>query len=143
MRNNPERREIGNYPFQLVLDTRFADMDPNRHLNNSAIARLYEEARVRFHMKMRAENLSIGHPRFLVARVEIDYLAEGHYPQPVLLGLAVLGVGGSSYRLGIGLFQNDICIGLSDAVMVHRAEKGTGPIPDILRTTLENYALRG
>jgi acyl-CoA thioester hydrolase len=141
MRNDPWRREAGRYAFQLKLDTRFADMDPNRHLNNSAIARLYEEARVRFHIDLRARHLEVGQPHFLVARVEIDYLDEGHYPAPVNLGLGVISVGGSSYRLGVGLFQNDRCIGLSDAVLVHRGEKGPAKIPDKLRAALESYAL--
>ena len=141
MRNDPWRREADRYAFQLKVDTRFADMDPNRHLNDSAIARLYEEARVRFHMHLREHHREIGHPHFLVARVEIDYLDEGHYPTPVNLGLGVISVGGTSYRLGVGLFQNDRCIGLSDGVLVHRGEKGPAPIPDILRATLESYAL--
>jgi len=143
MRNDPWRRDAGRYAFRLTLDTRFADMDPNRHLNNSAIARLYEEARVRFHMDMRDRHRQVGQPHFLVARVEIDYLAEGHYPTPVDLGLGVLGVGGTSYRLGVGLFQNGACIGLSDAVMVYRGDNGPARVPDILRTALESYALRG
>jgi acyl-CoA thioester hydrolase len=141
MRNDPWRREAGRYPFQLTLDTRFGDMDPNRHLNNSAIARLYEEARVRFHFALRRDHPQVGHPRFLIAHVEIDYLDEGLYPAPVNLGLGVLGVGTTSYRLGVGLFQNGACIGLSDAVMVFRGETGAAKVPDILRAALESYAL--
>ena len=103
MRNDPWRRDAGRYVFQLKLDTRFADMDPNRHLNNSAIARLYEESRVRFHIHLRANHTEIGHPHFLVARVEIDYLDEGHYPAPVQLGLGVLGVGEPSLTVTVPL----------------------------------------
>lgn len=142
MRHDPARRALGTYPFTLSLDTRFGDMDPNRHLNNTAISRLYEEARVRFHMMIRSTHSEIGHPRFLVGRIEIDYLAEGHYPAPVTTGLGVINVGTRSYRVGVGLFQNDTCIGLSEAVIVHRAETGTGPIPDLLRGVLERYVLR-
>lgn len=141
MRQDPARRLRATYPFTLTLDTRFGDMDPNRHLNNTAISRLYEEARVRFHMMIRSTHPEIGHPRFLVGRIEIDYLAEGHYPAPVTTGLGVISVGTRSYRVGVGLFQNDACIGLSDAVIVHRAEVGTGPIPDRLRAVFERYAM--
>jgi acyl-CoA thioester hydrolase len=142
MRGDPARGALATYPFTLSLDTRFGDMDPNRHLNNTAISRLYEEARVRFHMMIRAAHTEIGHPRFLVGRIEIDYLAEGHYPAKVELGLGVISVGTRSYRVGSALFQNDACIGLSEAVIVHRAETGTGPIPDVLRGVLERYRLK-
>jgi acyl-CoA thioester hydrolase len=140
MKDNPLRRQLIHYPFTLALDTRFGDMDPNRHLNNTAISRLYEETRVRFHRMVRATHTEVGEPHFLVARIEIDYLAEGDYPAPVNLGLGVIDVGTRSYRVGLGLFQNDACIGLSDAVLVHREGDGTGPIPFMLRTTFLKYA---
>ena len=143
MRGDSWRHSADAYPFGVEIATRFEDMDPNRHLNNTAIARLCEETRVRFHANMRASFPNLGHPRFLVARVEIDYLAEGAYPPPVWLGLGVLAVGGRSYRVGLGGFQGGRCIALSDAVMVLRAEAGgTAPIPDPLRAVLEGFAVR-
>ena len=39
-----------NYPFSVDLATRFADLDTLRHVNNVAIAELFEESRVRFGM---------------------------------------------------------------------------------------------
>ena len=142
MRGDAWRQVPSAYPFRLEIATRFGDMDPNRHLNNTAVARMYEETRVRFHMHMRSSFRELGHPRFLVARVEIDYLAEGQYPAPVSTGLGVVSVGGKSYRVGLGLFQGGSCIGLSDAVMVFRGEGAPAPIPDTLRAALMSFALR-
>ena len=142
MRHDHDRRTLANYPFTQTLETRFGDMDPNRHLNNTAIARLYEEARVRFHMGLRRDH-DVGHPRFLVARIEIDYLGEGHYPAPAEIGLGVLAIGGASYRLGMAMFQDGGCIGLADSVMVHRGETGSAPIPGALRAALETARVRG
>lgn len=143
MRGDAWRHQPSAYPFPVEIATRFEDMDPNRHLNNTAIARLCEETRVRFHAHLRSSFAQIGHPRFLVARVEIDYLAEGAYPPPVTMGLGVLAVGGRSYRVGLGAFQLGQCIALSDAVMVLRAEGGgTAPITDALRAVLDGLAVR-
>jgi acyl-CoA thioester hydrolase len=142
MRGHAWRYRPSAYPFQLEIATRFEDMDPNRHLNNTAIARLCEETRVRFHAHMRSSFRELGHPRFLVARVEIDYLAEGQYPVPVSTGLGVVSVGGKSYCVGLGLFQGGSCIALSDAVMVFRGEGGPAAIPDSLRAALMSFALR-
>ena len=142
MRTDPRRRLVASYPWTVALDTRFGDMDVNRHLNNVAVSRLYEEARVRFNWDLRAAHPELGGPRYLVARVEIDYLGEGLYPQPVEIGYAVASLGGSSYRAALGLFQSGTCIGLCDTVMVHRGPDGAAPLPDALRPVLGEWVLK-
>nr|WP_295660817.1 acyl-CoA thioesterase [Polymorphobacter sp.] len=140
-RHDPRRLDASAYPWSVELETRFGDMDVNIHLNNVAIAGLYEEARVRFNWHIR-HNYSVGRPRFVVARLEIDYLDEGKYRVPTAIGVAVVATGSSSWRVAMGLFQPDGCIGLSDTVMVHRGDGGPSPIPDPLRTALGEFALR-
>lgn len=140
-RHDPRRLDASAYPWSVGLETRFGDMDVNFHLNNVAIAGLYEEARVRFNWHIR-DNYPVGLPRFLVARVEIDYLGEGKYRVPTSMGVAVVATGSSSWRVAMGLFQPDGCIGLSDTVMVHRGDAGPAPIPDSLRAALGDFALR-
>ena len=143
MRNDPYRLTPGAYPWRIALETRFGDMDPNRHLNNVAIARLYEEARVRFNMALRAAQPAIGRPHFLVAHVAVDYLAEGHYPDPVEVTFGVLSFGSSSYRASLGMFQRGHCIGLCDTVLVHRGDDGGPmPLPSALRDALGEWAMR-
>lgn len=141
--DDPRRLVPDAYPVALTLDTRFGDMDRNRHLNNVALARLYEEARVRFNMMLRAGAADPSRVSFLVAHVAIDYLAEGHYPDPAEMRLAVVGIGRSSYRLGQAIFQRGHCIGLADTVLVHRGEEGPAPLPDAWRGRLEAHSLKG
>lgn len=43
--NDPQRLLLDNYSFQITIPTRFADLDTLRHVNNVAIASLYEESR--------------------------------------------------------------------------------------------------
>ncbi len=143
MRNDPYRLTPGFYPWRLTLETRFGDMDPNRHLNNVAIARIYEEGRVRFNIALRAVHPEMTRLRFVVAHIAVDYLAEGHYPDPVEVGLGVLSFGSSSYRAALGMFQHGHCIGLCDTVLVHRGETGPAPLPAELRTALGEWAVRG
>ena len=141
MRDVPARRLVAAYPWSTELQTRFGDMDFNAHLNNVAVAQLYEEGRVRFNWHLR-ESRSIGRPRFLVARVEIDYLGEARYPAPVTMTAAVIDTGRTSWRIGLGLFQGDACLGLCDTAMVFRGETGPAPIPDALRAALGDFGLR-
>ena len=142
MRGDPRRRLLATYPWQIEVPTRFGDMDPNRHLNNVSIARLYEECRVRFNHQLRAAHPELGRVRYLVGRVEIDYLAEGGFPAPAIVGYGVHSLGKSSYRAALGLFQAGQCIGLSDAIMVFRGETGPAPLPEGLRAVLGEWALR-
>jgi acyl-CoA thioester hydrolase len=142
MRGDPRRRALAAYPFIIDMVPRFGDMDANRHLNNVAIARFYEEARVRFHWHVRDTHPAAGHFRVLVAHVAIDYMGEGHWPDPLKVGVGIVELGGSSYRLGLGLFQADDCLGLCDSVLVHRGEHGTQPLPFELRAALEPMHLK-
>ncbi len=143
MRHDSRRRDPANYPWSLELQTRFGDMDPNRHLNNVAVARLFEEVRVRFHATLYAQAPTDIRPRFLVAHMATDYIAEGRYPAPALMALAVLSIGTSSYRVGLGLFQDGDCIALCDTVLVHRGDERPSPLPPERRALLEAFALKG
>ena len=148
MRGDAHRLIPETYPTRLDLPTRFGDMDANGHLNNVAIAQLFEEARVQFNTGTAklfdGPNPHLIRPRFMVAHVGIDYLAEGHYPAPVALMLGVAHIGSSSFRMAMAAFQDTRCIALSDAVLVVRGpDGGAAPLPAILRERLEAHRLNG
>lgn len=108
------------YPFHATLQSRYGDMDSNAHLNNVAIARLFEESRLRFHMAVRRQVLNVDPRGVMIAHIAIDYVAEGHYPADVLGGVGVARVGTRSYALAMALFQQDRAMALAECVMVHR-----------------------
>jgi acyl-CoA thioester hydrolase len=143
MKDDPRRRVSEAYPWTLELATRYGDMDANGHLNNVAIAQLFEETRVQFNWQS-AQLFAGSRPRFLAAHVGIDYLAEGHYPGPVTMALAVNHIGNSSFRMAKAAFQRGTCIALCDSVLVFRSPDG-GPaaIPPALRERLETHRLKG
>lgn len=141
MKGDARRRVAGNYPWSVTLDTRFADMDVNGHLNNVAIARLFEEARIRFNTGPMTAAALAARPRYLVAHVAIDYLGEGRYPEPVTMTHAVGPIGRTSFRCLMGMFQAGACIALADCVLVHRGDAGPAPLPAELRARLEAFEL--
>lgn len=142
MKDDVLRRDLAAYPFRIDIVPRFGDMDPNRHLNNVAIARFYEEGRVRLHWNIRNANPGIGSFHVLVAHVAIDYLGEGHWPDPLRLGAGIAAIGGRSYRIGLALFQADVCIGLCDSVLLYRSSAPSSTLPPVLRAALEPLRLR-
>lgn len=136
------RLEPSAYPRHLALLPRYGDMDVNAHLNNVAIARLFEETRVQTLSALRGR-LGDGGPAggdpssMMIVHVGIDYLAEGAYPDPIDACLAVTDIGRSSFRLGLGLFQGGRAIALADCAMVNLADRRPAPIDPKLRAALE------
>jgi len=148
MKGDPRRHDPANYPWSREMATRFADMDVNRHLNNVAITRFFEECRVSFNWSLlqsvqAATTTPLARPRYLVAHVAVDYLDEGNYPAPVLMTYAVGAIGRSSFRCLMGMFQGGKAVALCDSVLVHRGDDGPSPLPADLRARLEAFPLKG
>ena len=143
-RPSPERLSLATYPALRRMEPRFGDMDSLRHLNNVAIARLYEDARVRFTNDIGTREAFEPRHGLLVAEVTIHYLLEGGYPDELTLGSGVLDVGRSAFVIAQGLFQRGRCIGTAETalVYVHRAEGGARPLPDEVRALLDAHRLR-
>jgi acyl-CoA thioester hydrolase len=129
------------YPRHLDLEPRYGDMDVNAHLNNVAIARLFEETRVQILSSLRKTPGGGDPSSMMIVHVGIDYLAEGRYPGRIDAGLAVTEIGRSSFRLWLALFQQGRPIALADCAMVNLHDRKPGPIGADLRAALEG--LRG
>ncbi len=140
MMHDPTRLALARYPWTTLLDTRYGDMDPNRHLNNVAISQLFEETRVRFNWVMIDGAQQGPRPSYLVAHVGIDFLGEGEYPGTLAMGYGVINIGRTSFRALMGMFQHDKCIALCESVLVHRGDTGPAPVPAPLRARLEAFS---
>jgi acyl-CoA thioester hydrolase len=136
-----DRLDAGNYPVRFAYRTLYSDMDPNRHLNNGAFGRLFEEGRADLHYRvigMAADGLIL-----LLATITIEFLREGRYPGSVEVASAVLRVGGSSYVLAQAAFQDQACVALADCVMVKASRGGPVPLTETERGLLTGLAFRG
>ena len=144
---SPVRRDPAFYPFAAAVETRFQDLDPLGHINNVAMAALFEQGRVRFNRNMldelhsrNAKNPNAGE-RWLIAKVDINYLAEAHFPAPVTICTGIGRIGTSSWTLLAAAFQNDTsgqstCVATADCVLVMTGKDGPMPIPDGLRAMI-------
>lgn len=143
MKPNPRRFDLEIYPHRVEMSARFADMDPQWHLNNARIAEFYQEGRVSFNQSLRKEfgiEREAG-TRTLVARQSIDYLAEVKWPGIITIAVGIARVGGASFTMALGLFQGDKCAGISDAILVHANQQGPTRLPDRLREVLSTKLL--
>ena len=120
--------EAANYPITQVCQTRFQDVDPNRHLNNVAFASLFEHARVRLNRELRPWKERPKNERSMVAAVTINYLREGSYPDDVTVCSGVSKIGTSSYVISQAMFQHEKCIATCDSVIVCRTDGEGKPL---------------
>jgi acyl-CoA thioester hydrolase len=140
-RSPPERTQLAGYPYVSPVIARYADVDPFWHLNNVAIATYFEDARITFVARLlQLVRLTGGDSRVLLARLAIDYLREGRWPGQLQVGAAVTSVGRTSVTIGLGLFQDDHCIAVSDAVLVRLGDAGPAPWRDEERAALSDPA---
>ena len=135
----PDVTSRATYRIWGTETVRFADTDAIGHVNNVSFAAYLETGRTTF---ARACGLPIGlqpHGQHIVlARVEIDYRVEVHWPAVLDLGSAVVRLGRSSITLIQGVFIGDLCVatGREVLVMVDSATGRPAPLPEELRARL-------
>jgi acyl-CoA thioester hydrolase len=125
-RPDPALFHADRYPFAFEISTRFADLDPNDHVNNVAMAALLEDGRVRY---MNAIGIRRVWPevRFMVASVTIDYVAQAHYPGTIACHSGAVSLGRTSYTLQQLLTQDGTPVATAQTVVV--CTDGHNPIP--------------
>ncbi|WP_417620168.1 acyl-CoA thioesterase [Parasphingorhabdus sp.] len=136
-RPEPWQLDPANYPISVITQTRFQDIDPNRHLNNVAFAAMFENARVRLNRNLRPWADRPKNERSMVAAVTINYLREGQYPDDVEISSGVSRIGTSSYVITQAMFQNGHCIATCDAVIVCRTDGEGKPLRQAVIDELE------
>jgi acyl-CoA thioester hydrolase len=142
MRHNPLRLQLSTYPHCVEITLRFADIDPQMHVNNVRVGEYYQEARVSFFRRL--HEMGYERPpgsRTLVAHQSIDYLQEITYPGSIVIGIGVSRIGQTSWHLSMGMFGRERCLGLSTAVLVYGTEAGATAIPTGYRAGLERFML--
>ena len=134
------------YPWQTSIEPRFSDMDVLGHLNNVAIGRLFEEARVRLQFHQIGPDMltpeRLKEARMVVAQLNTSYLREADYPTTLTCGLGLAKLGRSSYVMWSTLWQNKQAIAFQECVMVVTSEAGPITLPDALRQRLQAHRVQ-
>ena len=122
---------------------RFADLDPQGHVNNTVFATFFETGRV---MLLRAPVNALNPPgaTSVLARLDINFLREMHWPGEVEIGTGIAEIGRSSYTFLQAIFHEGHCAGTGRAtmVMIDAATRKARPLPDDVMARLEGLRLR-
>jgi len=131
------------FPFRASAEIRFSDLDPQGHVNNAVFATFSEVGRVAFLYRPDAPLAPSG-SSFVIARIEIDFLAELHWPGTVEIGTGVTRIGRSSFGLAQGLFSRGRAVAAVENVIVMMNDESRRSMPLPYRTiaVLEGLRLR-
>jgi acyl-CoA thioester hydrolase len=130
-----------NYPFAHMTETRFADLDMLGHINNVAMAGLFEHGRGMFNHAIEVERRAPGQ-RWLIVKVEINYLAESFFPAPVEIASGISRIGTSSWDIASAAFQNGKCVATCITTIVLTDKDGSASINNDLRGEFERLRVK-
>src|SRR6201996_3163357 len=108
---------LEDFPYRLSDNVRFADLDPNGHVNNAVYATYFETGRVTL-MKDRSQGLMPPGLAWIMVRLDIHFRAELHWPGAIEMGLGVAKFGRTSVTFDQVVFSQDRCVASAQAVTV-------------------------
>jgi acyl-CoA thioester hydrolase len=108
---------LEDFPYRLSDNVRFADLDPNQHVNNATYASYFETGRVTL-MKDRSFGLLPEGLGWVMVRLDMHFRAELHWPGKIELGLGVAKFGRTSVSFDQVVFSEGRCVASARAVTV-------------------------
>jgi acyl-CoA thioester hydrolase len=138
----PERLTSGDFPVWWPVGTRWADNDMFGHLNNAVYYQLFDTA-INAWINTSTGLDSMATPALgIVAESGCRYFSELHFPQSLIVGLAVTRLGRSSVTYRLAVFESEdrslpiTALGHWVHVYVDRVSRKSVPIPDDIRALL-------
>ena len=120
--------QLEDFPYRLTDNVRFADLDPNQHVNNAVYATYFETGRVTL-MKDRSYGLMPEGLAWIMVRLDIHFRAELHWPGTIEMGLGVSKLGRTSVTFDQVVFSNGRCVASAQSVTVLIDEATRKPTP--------------
>ena len=119
---------LEDFPYRLSDNVRFADLDPNHHVNNAVYATYFETGRVTL-MKDHSFGLMPEGLAWMLVRLDIHFRAELRWPGTIELGLGVAKFGRNSVTFDQVVFSQGQCVASAQSVNVLIGESSRKPTP--------------
>jgi len=140
----PAAPALADFPRRATDTIRFADCDPQGHVNHATFATYMETSRAAI-IRDPALPLLVEGATSVLVRLEIDYRRELHFPGTVAIGSAVAEIGRSSYVFSHALYRDDgecAATGRVTMVLIDRETRRSRPLPPELVERLTRLTLR-
>lgn len=126
--------------FHLELEPRFSDTDALGHISNTTLPVWFEQARTPvfrlFHPTLEADTWPL-----IIARLEVDLLAQSYWHIPVRIKTGIGKIGNSSFHVVQEAWQGGKQIARGVAVLIHfdyETEKALS-IPEDIKARLAEH----
>jgi acyl-CoA thioester hydrolase len=134
------------FPVLWPVLTRWADNDMFGHLNNAVYYQLFDTAiNGWINTNVAVDPVTIAE-QGIVAESGCRYFSELHFPQQLVVGLAVTRLGRSSVTYRLGIFRQDddqtiAALGHWVHVYIDRTTRRPVPIPEAIRSLLSTASV--
>ena len=136
--------QLEDFPYRLTDNVRFADLDPNHHVNNAVYATYFETGRVTL-MKDRSYGLMPEGLAWIMVRLDIHFRAELKWPGSIEMGLGVSKFGRTSVTFDQVVFSETRCVASAQSfsVLIDEATRRPVPLTDEIKKNFEPWWRRG
>ena len=140
MMDEMKEPRLEDFSGQAYDKLRYGDTDRQGHVNNAVFATFMETGRVELIYSSDDPLLDDGFS-FVLAKLDIDYVAEVLWPGTVEIGTRVTRVGRSSVTMDQAVFQNGRLCAKAETVVVHfdQATRKSHAFSEVQRAKLEGW----
>lgn len=108
---------IGKAMFTMTITPRFSETDGLGHINNTVVPVWFEAAREPIFQIFNPE-MDLSKWNLIIAKIEVSYLAQLHYPQKLEITTEIAKLGNSSMTILQQVYQGDKKVASGECVMV-------------------------
>jgi acyl-CoA thioester hydrolase len=127
LRSNAEPR-LDDFPYRITDNVRYADLDPNHHVNNAVYASYFETGRVTL-MKDRSRGLMPPGLSWMMVRLDMHFRSELRWPGTIEMGLGLVKFGRTSVTFDQVVFSEGKCVASARSVSVLIDAETQKPVP--------------
>jgi acyl-CoA thioester hydrolase len=135
---------LEDFSYRLTDNVRFADLDPNQHVNNAVYATYFETGRVTL-MKDRSYGLMPPGLAWIMVRLDIHFRAELRWRGTIEMGLGVSKFGKTSVTFDQVVFSQDRCVASAQSVtvLIEEARRKPTPLTPEIIANFQRWLRRG
>ena len=130
--------------YKMDVNPRFSETDGLGHINNTVIPVWFEAAREPIFAVFNPE-LDLQKWNLIIAKIEVNYLAQIHYPDAIEIRTFVSKLGNSSMTILQQVYQGDKKVADGECVMVKfdYSENKSVPITNSEKQQLSSHLIHG
>ena len=136
--------QLDDFPFRVTDNVRFADLDPNHHVNNAVYASYFETGRVTL-MKDRSYGLMPQGLAWVLVRLDMHFRAELRWPGTIEMGLGLVEIRPhlGDLRPG-GVFRGQMRrLGATTSVLIEETTHKSTPLTAEIVRNFQPWLRRG